>query len=78
LALRDLARRIETKTDVEIVLKELKRKGWLKNYVLADTPAAKDFAAFLTGFWDWETSDYVKEKRRKNHSIHESYCVHKS
>jgi hypothetical protein len=75
LALRDLTRKIETKTDVEIVLKELKRKSWLKNYVLADTPAARDFVTFLTGFWDWETSDYIKEKRRKNHSIHESHCV---
>jgi hypothetical protein len=72
LALRDITRKIETKTDVEIVLKELKRKGWLRNYVLGDTPATKDFTAFLTGFWDWDTSDYIKEKRRKLHSIHKS------
>jgi hypothetical protein len=73
--LQDFVRKLEGKADVAVILKELKRIGWLKTYVLADTPAAQDFMDFLTSFWDWETSDYVKEKRRKKHSIHESHCV---
>jgi len=74
LALKELIRKLETKTEVDTVLKELRRRGWLKSYVLAETPAARDFVDFLVGFWDWDNSDYIKEKRRKNHSIHKSHC----
>jgi integrase len=75
LALKDTARNIETKIEAEIILKELRLQGWIKSYVLADTPQAQDFTAFLTDFWDWEKSVYVKEKRRKNHGLHKDHCV---
>jgi integrase len=75
LALKDTVRNIETKIEAEIILKELRRQGWVKSYVLADTPQAQDFTAFLIDFWDWEKSAYVKEKRRKNHGLHKYHCV---
>jgi integrase len=74
LALKDVARKIKTKSEAEILLEEIKRTGWIKSYVLTESPAAQDFAAFLSGFWDWEKSPYIKEKRRKNHGIHRRHC----
>jgi integrase len=75
LAIKDVARKIKTKTEAEILLDEMKRMGWIKSYVLAESPAAQDFAEFLSGFWDWEKSPYIKEKRRKNHGIHKAHCI---
>jgi len=74
LSLKDTARKIKTITEAEILIEEMKRAGWIKSYVLAETPAAQDFTAFLSDFWDWEKSPYIKEKRRKNHGIHRKHC----
>jgi integrase len=73
-SLKDTARKIKTKAEAEILIEEMKRAGWIKSYVLAESPAARDFAMFLSGFWDWDESPYIKEKRRKNHGIHRRYC----
>jgi integrase len=75
LALKDVARKIKTKAEAEILLVELKRAGWIKSYVLAESQASQDFAAFLSAFWNWDTSPYIKEKRRKNHGIHRAHCI---
>jgi integrase len=75
LSLKDTARKIKTKAEAETLLKEMKRMGWVKSYITAESPAAQDFAAFLSDFWDWEKSPYIKEKRRKNHGIHKAHCI---
>jgi len=75
LGLKDLARKIKTKAEADILLGEMKRMGWIKSYALAESPAAQDLAAFLSDFWDWEKSPYIKEKRRKNHGIHRLHCI---
>ncbi|GHU43856.1 hypothetical protein FACS1894190_14750 [Spirochaetia bacterium] len=64
MALKDVARKIKTGTEAEILLCELKQTGWIKSYVPAESPAAQDFAMFLSDFWDWEKSPYIKEKPR--------------
>jgi hypothetical protein len=74
LSLKDTARKIKTKAETEILIEEMKKVGWIKSYVLAESPAAQDFVAFLSDFWDWEKSLYIKEKRRKNHGIHRRHC----
>ena len=74
LSLRDVARKIKDNVEVEAFLDELKRLGWMKTYILKDTPAAEDFVSFLYAFWDWETSPYIKEKQRKCHGIHKRHC----
>jgi hypothetical protein len=52
----------------------MKRMGWIKSYVLTDSLAAQDFALFLSDFWNWEKSPYIREKQRKNHGIHKRHC----
>ncbi|MDR0448386.1 MAG: site-specific integrase, partial [Treponema sp.] len=69
MALKDVARKIKTKTEAETLLEEMKRMGWIKNYVLTGSPAAQDFTMFLSEFWDWNKSAYIAEKRRKEHGI---------
>jgi integrase len=74
--LRDMARGSDiSPTDCEYICKELHRRGMLKTYVLAGTDQAVGFVEYLSNFWDFENSEYIKEKLRKNHSIHRRYCV---
>jgi hypothetical protein len=64
-----------TKDDAEFICKELKRRGMIKSYVLEESEQAIDFIIYLTNFWDWEKSPYIKEKLRRNHGIHKSYVI---
>jgi hypothetical protein len=50
LAHKDVARKIKTKAEAEILLKEMKRMGWIKSYVLSESPAAQDITLFLSDF----------------------------
>jgi len=75
LSIKDTARQIKTKDEAEILLKEMKRMGWVKSYVLTETIAAQDFAEFLFDFWTWEKSAYIAEKRRRNHGLHQYHCM---
>jgi integrase len=74
LALKDVARKIKTRAEAEMLLEEIKRMGWIKSYVLAESTAAHGFTLFLSEFWDWNKSAYIAEKRRKNHGIHKRHC----
>ena len=74
LSLKDVVRKIKTEAEVEIILSELKRLGWVKSYVQNETPGSADFISFLKTFWDWDTSPYIKEKLRKSHGIHKRHC----
>ena len=74
LSLKGEARKLKTKEDAEIILSELQRLGLVKSYILDSTQKAENFNSFLTTFWDWDTSPYIKEKLRQNHSIHKRHC----
>jgi len=74
--LRDMAKEADiSKTDAEFICKELQRRGLLKSYVLEESAPAIDFIAYLTDFWDWEKSPYIKEKLRRNHGLHRRYAI---
>ena len=75
LSLKDVARKIRKEIEVETLLFELKRLGWVKTFVLNNTPQGEDFTSFLKTFWDWDTSPYIKEKLRKSHGIHKMHCL---
>jgi len=75
LALKDLVRNIKDGDEAEKLLTELRKVGWVKSYVHSETPGAVDFVSFLINFWDWDSSPYIKEKRRKNHGIHKRHCM---
>jgi integrase len=78
-SLRDMAKEADiTKTDAEFICKELQRRGLLKSYVLENSKQAIDFVEYLTDFWDWEKSPYIKEKLRRNHGLHKRYAIEMS
>jgi integrase len=74
LSLKDVARKIKNKTEAETLLLELKRFGWVKSYILNESPGSADFIFFLKTFWDWDLSPYIREKLRKRHGIHKRHC----
>jgi len=74
LSLIDAMRSIKTKDEAETALVELRRLGWVKGFTVKETPAAEGFIQFMTTFWDWDTSPYIREKLRKNHGIHRRHC----
>jgi len=60
--------------DAEFLVNELKRRGLLKSAILTDSKQDRDFAEFLTNFWEYDNSPYIKERLRKNRGIHRRYC----
>jgi integrase len=74
LELKEVGRNVKTLNEAEIVISELKRQGWLKTFVINQTPQAEEFISFLYNFWDWDNSPYIKEKLRKAHSLHRRHC----
>jgi hypothetical protein len=75
LLMREALREIKTTSEADFVCRELKRLGLLKTYVIPMSKQDVDFVDFLYGFWDYDTSPYVKERLRKNHGIHRNYTT---
>jgi integrase len=74
-ALADMIRRSDmTTADAENIIKELKKKGLVKSAIMTGTRADRDVIDFLLEAWDFDKSPYVKERLRKNHGIHRTYC----
>jgi hypothetical protein len=75
-SLRDMAREADiSRADCEFICKELKRRGLLKMYVLPESRQAVSFTKYLLDFWDWEKSEYIRERLRKNHGLHRRYAT---
>jgi len=74
LSLKDTVRKLKSSDEVETMLDELKRLGWVKGFTVRKTEAAVDFISFLKNFWNWDTSPYIEEKLRKKHGIHKRHC----
>ena len=75
-SLRDMAREADiSREDCEFICKELKRRGLLKSFVLPESRQAVGLIEFLLEFWDWEKSDYIRERLRKSHGLHKRYAT---
>jgi hypothetical protein len=59
LALKEMLRNLKDKNEVEKVMAELLRSGWVKSYVQKDTFGAVDLVSFLKNFWEWENSPWT-------------------
>lgn len=62
-----------TATDAAEIVAILDKKQLISTIITKSDAGAEGITAFLTRFWDYETSPYVKEKLHKNHSIHKKY-----
>ncbi|MDR0640089.1 MAG: tyrosine-type recombinase/integrase [Spirochaetaceae bacterium] len=62
-----------TVRDVEMLVGVLRDRGFVKSCVFAGGPDGPLLADYLKEFWDWDNSPYVREKLRRQNSIHKSY-----
>ncbi|GBR76119.1 integrase [Candidatus Termititenax persephonae] len=63
------------KTEIQSIVKVLKQQGYIKSAILTGDRSDKNLVDYLLEFWDYDRSPYVKEKLRRNHSIHRAYCL---
>jgi hypothetical protein len=75
ISVMDALKQVQTTAEADFVCRELKRRGLLKIFVITGSKRNVDFPSYLQNFLDYELSPYVKEKLRKNHSIHKNYTV---
>ena len=62
-----------TAEDAEFIIDELKQRGLVLSCVFAGAADSVDFIDFLSEFWDWDRSPYIREKLRAEHSIHQRH-----
>jgi hypothetical protein len=75
LSVTEAVKRIRTTAEADFVCRELKRRGLLKEFIIAGGEKDIDFPSYLQAFWDFDTSSYVKEKLRRKHGIHRNYTM---
>jgi integrase len=63
------------KAEVKSMIEFWQKQGLLKTAVLTGEKSDRDFIEFLLEFWDYDRSPYIKEKLRRSHSIHKTYCL---
>lgn len=60
-----------TKEDVELLLNELKRRGFISSYIINDEKELNQQAIdWLIDFWTPDKSVYLREKKRKGQTVH--------
>jgi len=63
--------------EVKQIITALQKQGYIKTAVLPGEKSDRDFVEYLLEFWDFDRSPYIKEKLRRDHSIHRTYCLKK-
>jgi hypothetical protein len=64
-----------TTSDCQRIVEVLVKRGHLASATLASTPGSKLFSSYLTRFWTFAESPYVKEKTAHGQRIGEAHCV---
>lgn len=73
--LNDLRTTNFSEEDIKSIVNILKERKFITSAVIHQSPEDKPIEDFLLTFWDFEKSPYVKEKKLKSQSIHQSYCA---
>jgi hypothetical protein len=74
VSLRDNIRKADiSAADAEFIISDLKRRELILSCIFSGTPDSVRLSDFFREFWDWEHSSYIREKLRKEHSIHRNY-----
>ena len=60
-------------TDAAAIVDVLDKKHLISTIITKDDAGSESVTEFLSRFWDYDNSPYVKEKLHKNHSIHKQY-----
>jgi integrase len=62
-----------TLRDAETLVRVLRDRGFVKSCVFAGNSGDVRLVDYLKEFWDWDKSPYVREKLRRQNSIHRRY-----
>jgi hypothetical protein len=62
-----------TLSDAETLVRVLQDRGFVKSCVFAGNSGDVRLVDYLKEFWDWDKSPYVREKLRRQNSIHRRY-----
>jgi integrase len=62
-----------TMRDAETFIRVLRERGFVRSCVFASNSDGALLADYLKEFWDWDHSPYVREKLRRQNSIHRRY-----
>lgn len=62
------------RSEMSQILQKMQAAGLIASATLPDAPSNKKFFDFCLEFWDFENSEYVKEKQLYKQSIHKTYC----
>jgi integrase len=72
--LRDTVRSADiSMSDAEFIIEDLRRRGLVLSCVFPGKANSIGLLDFLEEFWDYDRSPYVREKLRRDHSIHRNY-----
>jgi len=63
-----------TREDTKRVLRALKDRGLIETATVRGGPGAEGLVSFLTRFWDYESSPYVRDKLAHGHRIGRRHC----
>ncbi len=63
-----------TAQDAERIVAALKTRGLIETAVVKAGPGSELFTAFLSRFWDYDESPYVRDKLAHGHSIGRRHC----
>jgi integrase len=65
-----------SETDARVIVRFLSAKYQLEDTAMPQSGSIL-LSEFLLDFWDWGTSQYIAERRRKRHGIHKRYVARK-
>jgi len=63
-----------TSQDAERIVSALKTRGLIETTVVKAGPGSELFTDFLSRFWDYDESPYVRDKLAHGHSIGRRHC----
>lgn len=67
-----------TASDAAEIVEILDQKQLIATIITKDDAGAESFISFLTRFWNYDSSPYVRAKLHKNHGIHKKYVISNS
>lgn len=62
-------------SDAEFLMEEFKRRGLVKNFVVTNSECDIKALDYVNDFWDEEKSEYLKDKKRKDKTVHKQHII---
>jgi len=64
-----------TMEDAKKIITFLESKSFISNVIYKDSNSDITVKEFLTNFWDYDKSPYIKQKKERGHAIHKRHII---